>query len=89
MRAKEKSYDPTAAFLPCFFGGRMRKLINLDHAFFAQPIRRYVTVAVCIGWGLFELYLGSLMWFGIFVALGGVALWQFRQIDWSKYDGGH
>ena len=67
----------------------MKKFINLDTAFFAQPWRRYLTLAVCFGWGGFEALLGNLIWCLIFVGLGAVAVWQFRQIDWSKYEGGH
>lgn len=66
----------------------MQKLINLDHAFFAHPWRRHLTVAVCFGWGAFEAMLGNPGWAAVFVTLGAVALWQFRRIDWSKYDGG-
>jgi len=66
----------------------MQKLINLDHGFFAPAWRRHLTVAVSLGWGVFELVLGNAAWALIFFALGAVALWQFRQIDWSKYDGG-
>ncbi|MFL4472158.1 hypothetical protein ACERZ8_20570 [Tateyamaria armeniaca] len=67
----------------------MKKLIDLDNAFFAHAWRRHLTLAVCFGWGLFELALGNAIWSLVFVALGVVAFWQFRQIDWSKYDGGH
>ncbi|WP_299730435.1 hypothetical protein [uncultured Tateyamaria sp.] len=67
----------------------MRRLIDLDHAFFAQAWRRHLTLGACFGWGLFEVLLGNLIWALIFLGLGAVALWQFRQIDWSKYDGGH
>ncbi|MEP1963606.1 hypothetical protein [Tateyamaria sp.] len=66
----------------------MRKLIDLDHAFFARPSRRYITVAVCALWGLFELSMGATLWATLFFGIGAIAVWQFRQIDWSKYDGG-
>lgn len=65
------------------------KLINLDHAFFARPWRRLMTLAVCFGWGGFEATLGNLGWTALFFGIGAVAAWQFRRIDWSKYDGGH
>ncbi|MEO9572561.1 MAG: hypothetical protein ABJ263_18685 [Tateyamaria sp.] len=65
------------------------KFINLDHAFFAQPLRRTLTLAVCFGWGGFEALMGNLGWAAIFLGLGAIALWQFRKIDWSKYEGGH
>jgi len=67
----------------------MRTFINLDHAFFAQPWRRYLTVALCLAWGLFEFVMGAVFWSALFIGAGVIALWQFRQIDWSKYDGGH
>ncbi|WP_299286140.1 hypothetical protein [uncultured Tateyamaria sp.] len=66
----------------------MRPLINFDHAFFARPIRRYVTVAICALWGLFELSTGAVLWAIIFLGLAGLAQWRFMQIDWTKYDGG-
>ena len=66
----------------------MRRLIDLDHAFFARPRRRYITVAICALWGLFELWTGAVMWAVIFLGVAGVAQWSFSQIDWSKYDGG-
>lgn len=66
----------------------MRRLINFDHPFFARPARRYVTVAVCALWGLFELATGAIMWAVIFLGLAAVAHWSFGQIDWTKYDGG-
>ncbi|MEM6373103.1 MAG: DUF3329 domain-containing protein [Pseudomonadota bacterium] len=67
----------------------MQKLMNLDHAFFAVPWRRFLTLVICFGWGMFELSLGNAIWSLVFLGLGAVALYQFRQIDWSKYDGGH
>ncbi|WP_415402231.1 hypothetical protein [Tateyamaria sp. SN3-11] len=67
----------------------MRPLINFDHAFFAIPWRRHLTVAICVLWGLFELWTGAVLWAVVFLGVAGLAQWRFGQIDWSKYDGGH
>jgi hypothetical protein len=64
----------------------MRPLINFDHAFFARPWRRHLTVAICVIWGLVELSMGATVWGVIFLGLGALAQWRFGQIDWSKYD---
>lgn len=64
----------------------MRKFIDLDHAFFARPWRRYLTVVVCVLWGLFELSMGAHLWALLFFGIGAIAAWQFYQIDWSKYE---
>lgn len=63
----------------------MRPLINLDHAFFAPAWRRYVTVAICVAWGLFELSTGAVGWAVLFFLLAAYAQWAFLRIDWSKY----
>ncbi|WP_299614648.1 hypothetical protein [uncultured Tateyamaria sp.] len=64
-------------------------MLNLDHAFFAPAWRRYLTVAICVLWGLFELSTGAVIWGVIFLGLAALAQWQFMRVDWSKYDGGH
>lgn len=65
------------------------RLFNLDHAFFARAWRRYVTLAVCFIWAGGEAAQGNWGWAVLFGGLGVVAWWQFRKVDWSKYDGGH
>lgn len=66
----------------------MRKFIDLDHPFFVPPWRRHLTVTVALAWGFFELSMGAYLWALLFLGLGGIALYQFRTIDWSKYDNG-
>ncbi|MBY5934132.1 hypothetical protein KUV51_14075 [Tateyamaria omphalii] len=60
--------------------------MGLDHEFFAKPWRRYLTVAVCVLWGLFELSTGAVGWAMFILGIGGYAQWQFSKVDWSKYD---
>ncbi len=64
----------------------MHKLVDLDHPFFAPAWRRHLTVAVCVAWGCFELYMGAMFWAVLVLGLGALAQWQFTRIDWSKYD---
>ncbi|APX10749.1 hypothetical protein [Tateyamaria omphalii] len=64
-------------------------MLNLDHPFFAQLWRRQLTVIICVVWGLFELATGQMVWAAIFLGIAAFAFWQFRKVDWSRYDGGH
>ncbi|WP_299144317.1 hypothetical protein [uncultured Tateyamaria sp.] len=61
---------------------------QFDHPFFAPPWRRCATVAVCILWGLFELWNGTVLWGILFLCIGMFAQRQFGLVDWSKYDAG-
>ena len=61
-------------------------MFNFDHPFFAVPWRRQAIVTFCLCWGVFEFFSGAPFWGVIFVGLGAIAWWQFRFIDWSKYD---
>lgn len=63
-------------------------MLNMDHAFFAPAWRRYLTVAICALWGLFELATGAVIWGAIFIGIGALAQWQFTKVDWSKYESG-
>ena len=62
--------------------------MGLDHVFFAKPWRRYMTVAVCVLWGMFELSIGAVGWAVFIFGIGAYAQWQFTRVDWSKYDDG-
>lgn len=64
-------------------------MIKLDHPFFRTATRRYIVLAVCFGWGVFELSMGAVFWAVVFIGIGAVAAWRFSQIDWSKYENEH
>ncbi|PKQ07547.1 MAG: hypothetical protein CVT71_01010 [Alphaproteobacteria bacterium HGW-Alphaproteobacteria-10] len=50
-------------------------MFGFDHPFFRPLWRRIVTVAVTIGWAVFELTTGSPFWAILFGALGVATLW--------------
>jgi len=63
-------------------------LLGLDHPFFRLRWRRIAVVVACLLWAVFEFTSGSPFWGMLFGGLGIAAAWQFRGIDWSKYDDG-
>lgn len=58
-------------------------MLQLDHPFFLPPWRRWLTVALCLGWGLWELVQDHVIWGGFFIGLGVAAGWSFARIDWT------
>lgn len=63
----------------------MRKFIDLYHPFFAPVWIRVVIVLVSIGWGLFELSTGAVLWAVVFIGIGATCAWQFATIDYSAH----
>lgn len=63
-------------------------MFDLDLPFFAPPWRRQAVLLVCFGWAAFEALNAAFGWAIVFAGLGGIAWWQFRKIDWSKYEDG-
>ncbi len=61
----------------------MRKLIDLYHPFFAPVWIRIAVVLVLLGWGLFELSTGAVLWAVIFIGVGVICAWRFATIDYS------
>ena len=58
------------------------RLFELQHPFFRPIWRRYLVVAVCLGWAVFEFVTGSPLWAIIFGALGVTAIWQLFLAPW-------
>jgi hypothetical protein len=52
-------------------------MFDLQVPFFHPLWRRVVTVAVALGWSVFELLSGSVGWALIFGGMGLYAAWQF------------
>ena len=63
-----------------------RKLIDLADPFFAPAWIRVAVVAVCICWGLFEIWGRSPLWGVVFLGLGAICAWRFATIDYSTGD---
>jgi hypothetical protein len=57
--------------------------LDLDHPFFLPLWRRVLTVAVCLGWALFELSGGHYFWAVIVGAAALYAAWGFF-IAWDE-----
>ena len=51
----------------------MRKLLDADDPFFAQPWRRWATFLAPTAWGLFEMWMRDPFWGILFIAAGGYA----------------
>lgn len=49
---------------------------GFQHPWFRPLWRRVLVVAVCLGWGLFELISGAPFWAILFLAMGAVAIWE-------------
>ena len=56
---------------------------DLATPFFLPLWRRVLTVAVPVLWALVEFSNGATVWGLIFLALGGIATWQFAKADWA------
>ncbi len=53
------------------------KFLDPNDPFFANPLVRWATVLVPLGWGLVEfVWQGSPFWGLMFLAAGGYAAWQ-------------
>ena len=61
-------------------------LFGLQHPFFRPIWRRYLVVAFCLGWAVFEFVTGAPFWGGIFGALGVTAIWQLFLTPWPEDD---
>ena len=51
-------------------------IIGAEHPFFVKPVRRYVTVAVCVIWSVTEWIYGDPFWGVLTTGLAGLAAWQ-------------
>ena len=61
----------------------MKKLLGLDHMFFAPVWRRVVVVLLLLGWCVFEFVANSALWGLLFLALAGVCAWNFATLDYT------
>ena len=52
-------------------------LINVQHPFFKPKWRRVALVALCLGWGAFELYHQAAFWMFMFWGIGGYCAYEF------------
>lgn len=52
-------------------------MFDFDHPFFDPLWRRIVIVALCFGWGAFEIWNGSLPWGMVFFGMGALAGYNF------------
>lgn len=52
----------------------MKKFLDADHPFFANPVTRWITVFLCLGMTVFESFAGNLTWAALFGAAG---VWAF------------
>jgi len=59
------------------------KLFDLEVPFFLPPWRRVLAVVVPVLWAFFEFSNGNVFWGLIFMGLGGIAAWRFRNADWE------
>jgi hypothetical protein len=59
------------------------KFLDPNHPFFRNPLVRWITVLLPLGWGIFEFaWIGSPFWGILFLAAGAYAGWQlFFQRD--------
>lgn len=53
------------------------KLLDTDHPFFKPLWIRVLVVAVCVGWGVFELASGAPFWAVIFLGIAAYSAWGF------------
>lgn len=60
------------------------KMFELRVPFFFPLWRRMVVTVICFGWAVMELATGSLFWTVLFVAMGGMATWQFFLSGWPE-----
>ena len=59
------------------------KLFDLEVPFFPPVWRRVLAVVVPVLWALFEFSNGATFWGLIFMGLGGIAAWRFKNADWK------
>jgi hypothetical protein len=57
----------------------MARFLDLNHPFFIPLWRRVLITAICLGWAIFEIVMGSPFWAILFGALGLYAgyVWFF------------
>ena len=60
-------------------GAAVSILGDLRHPFFRPPWRRRAIVAVCVGWGAFEIAVGAVFWGVLFAGIGLLAAREFRR----------
>lgn len=60
------------------------KFFDLAVPFFLPVWRRVLTAVIPLLWAIVEFANGAAFWGLIFVALGGIACWQFLTADWAK-----
>ena len=51
-------------------------MVNTNDPFYRPLWRRIVIVALCLGWGLFEIVFGTQLFAQIFLAVGGYAAYR-------------
>ena len=61
----------------------MKRLIDLEHPFFAPLWIRMAIVVVTLVWGMFEMSRGAPMWGIIFLGVSIICGWRFATIDYS------
>lgn len=54
-----------------------KSAFDVQHPFFLPLWRRIVTVALCLGWALFELSGGNTLWAILFAGVGTYCAHQF------------
>lgn len=59
------------------------KLFDLEVPFFLPVWRRVLAVVVPILWAFFEFSNGAVFWGLIFMGLGGIAAFRFKNADWE------
>jgi hypothetical protein len=60
-----------------------KKLIDLEHPFFAPLWVRIAVVVVCVAWGSFEFARGAALWGTLFLGVAAVCAWRFATIDYT------
>lgn len=53
------------------------RLLDTDHPFFRPLWIRVLIVVFCAAWGAFEIFMGSVGWAIVFLAIGAYAAWGF------------
>lgn len=61
-----------------------KKLIDLEHPFFAPAWVRVAVIVVMVAWGAFEAYRGAPLWAVIFLGISAVCAWRFATIDYTR-----